>query len=218
METKQFKAALFDLDGTLIDTEGQYSVFWGEIGRRYHPEIPDFSNIIKGTTLTRILNTYFPPETHKDVVTQLDAWEAQMKYEFVVGAEAFVRNIRSRDVKCAIVTSSNGKKMESLRRCIPRFDNLFDRVLTAEMFTASKPAPDCYLLGAQVFGVEVGECIVFEDALSGLEAGMRAGMFTIGFPTTNPRDVIQTRCSLVADSFTELNYDLLNRLLLDRPQ
>ena len=75
------------------------------------------------------------------------------------------------------------------------------------MFSASKPNPDCYLLGAKVFGAKVEECVVFEDALTGLEAGMRAGMFTIGFPTTNPREVIESRCSLVVDSFKDLSYE-----------
>ena len=102
--------------------------------------------------------------------------------------------------------------MEYLRRCIPYFDELFDKVLTAELFTASKPNPDCYLLGAKVFGAKVEECVVFEDALTGLEAGMRAGMFTIGFPTTNAREVIEGKCSVVVDSFKELDYDEVVKL------
>ena len=160
---EQFKVALFDVDGTLVDSEGQYSVFWGEMGRRYHPEMPNFSDVIKGTTLTQILDRYFPKEDHEEIVKELYAYEAQMKFDFVDGAEDFVRDIRKRGVKCAVVTSSNEQKMEYLRRCIPYFDELFDKVLTAEMFTASKPNPDCYLLGAKVFGAKVEECVVFED-------------------------------------------------------
>jgi len=207
MLNELFKVALFDVDGTLVDSEGQYSVFWGDMGKRYHPEIDNFCDVIKGTTLTQILNKYFPVEKHEQIEEELDAYEAQMKFEFVEGAEDFVRDIHGRGVKCAVVTSSNEKKMSSLRRCIPYFDDLFDRVLTAEMFTASKPNPDCYLLGAKVFDAKIEECVVFEDALTGLEAGMRAGMFTIGFPTTNPREVIESRCSLVVDSFKGLSYE-----------
>lgn len=54
------KAALFDLDGVVFDTESQYSVFWGMIGKEYHPEIPDFAQIIKGQTLVQIYDKYFP--------------------------------------------------------------------------------------------------------------------------------------------------------------
>ena len=211
MLDERFKVALFDVDGTLVDSEGQYSVFWGAMGKRYHPEMEHFCDVIKGTTLTQILDRYFPVEKHEEIEEELDAYEAQMKFEFVDDAEAFVRDIHDRGVKCAVVTSSNEKKMSSLRRCIPYFDELFDRVLTAELFTASKPNPDCYLLGAQVFGATVEECVVFEDALTGLEAGMRAGMFTIGFPTTNPREVIESRCSKVVDSFRDLSYEEIVR-------
>lgn len=54
------KAALFDLDGVVFDTESQYSVFWGMIGKEYHPEISDFAQIIKGQTLVQIYDKYFP--------------------------------------------------------------------------------------------------------------------------------------------------------------
>ena len=48
------KAALFDLDGVVFETESQYTIFWGMIGREYHPEMPDFAHRIKGQTLVQI--------------------------------------------------------------------------------------------------------------------------------------------------------------------
>lgn len=201
------KVALFDLDGTVLDTEGEYSVFWGGMGRKYHPEIEGFDKIIKGTTLTQIYANYFPnPELQAEITLQLDEWESGMKYRFVAGAEDFILDLRSHGVKCGIVTSSNEKKMANVRKRIPNLDSLFDKVLTSEMFSASKPAPDCYLLGARVFGVGKSECVVFEDAFTGLEAGMCAGMFTVGLATTNSRDAICDRCHLVTDSFSDLSY------------
>lgn len=56
------KAALFDLDGVVFDTESQYSIFWGMIGREYHPEMPDFEYRIKGQTLVQIYDKYFTDE------------------------------------------------------------------------------------------------------------------------------------------------------------
>lgn len=47
-------AALFDFDGVVMDTETQYSIFWNEQGRKYHPELPEFGRLIKGQTLTQI--------------------------------------------------------------------------------------------------------------------------------------------------------------------
>ena len=55
----KFKAALFDLDGVVFDTEPQYSVFWGGICRQYHPEHPGLEHEIKGQTLTQIYDRWF---------------------------------------------------------------------------------------------------------------------------------------------------------------
>ncbi len=210
-----FKIALFDLDGTVFDTEKQYSIFWGNIGRRYHPEIENFDKIIKGTTLVQIYDRYFADlQLQQKITSELDEWEKHMKYEFVPGVKEFIADIKKHGVKCAVVTSSNEKKMQSVRASVPEFPEMFDRVLTAEMFAASKPNPDCYLLGAEVFGVGVGDCIVFEDAFTGIEAGMRAGMFTVGLATTNPREAIEGKCHVVFDDFTALSYNDMIKLLL----
>lgn len=210
-----FKIALFDLDGTVFDTEKQYSIFWGNIGKRYHPEIENFDKIIKGTTLVQIYDRYFADlQLQQKITCELDEWEKHMKYEFVPGVKEFIADIKKHGVKCAVVTSSNEKKMQSVRASVPEFSEMFDRVLTAEMFAASKPNPDCYLLGAEVFGVGVGDCIVFEDAFTGIEAGMRAGMFTVGLATTNPREAIEGKCHVVFDDFTALSYNDMIKLLL----
>lgn len=200
----KFKVALFDLDGTILDTEGEYTEFWGGIGRIYHPEMPDFASVIKGTTLTQIFSKYFPDaDIQESITSKLDEWEKGMQYRFVDGAEEFVSFLKSRGVKTAIVTSSNEKKMESVRLKSPSIMRLFDKVLTSEMFSHSKPHPDCYQLGVKVFGVEKEQCIVFEDAFTGLQAGRSAGMFTVGLATTNSPDSIRDKCDFVVDDFTD---------------
>lgn len=211
---KKFKVALFDLDGTLFDTEGQYSVFWGTIGRKYHPELPTFSDDIKGTTLTQIYDRYFPDaELQKEITKGLDEWEAQMRYEFIPGALDYLKDLKAHGVKCAVVTSSNQPKMNSVRRQLADFDTYFDKVLTSEMFKASKPDPYCYLLGAEVFGAEIDECVVFEDAFNGLQAGMSAKMFTFGLATYNSREAIADKCNYVLDDFVGLDYKKTVELL-----
>lgn len=211
---KKFKVALFDLDGTLFDTEGQYSVFWGAIGRKYHPELPTFSDDIKGTTLTQIYDRYFPDvELQKEITKGLDEWEAQMRYEFIPGALDYLKDLKAHGVKCAVVTSSNQPKMNSVRRQLADFDTYFDKVLTSEMFKASKPDPYCYLLGAEVFGAEIDECVVFEDAFNGLQAGMSAKMFTFGLATYNSREAIADKCNYVLDDFVGLDYKKTVELL-----
>lgn len=202
------KAALFDLDGTLFDTEGQYTIFWGQMAREYRPDIPDLEYKIKGSTLVRIFDNYFPdPQVRKEITEGLDRWEAQMRYEFIPGALDFLKDLRDHGTHLAVVTSSNLPKMRSVSLQLPEFNSLFDKVLTSEDFTASKPAPDCYLLGARVFDAAIDECIVFEDAFNGLEAGMASGIFTVGLATGNPAEAIRDKCNLVIDDFTGMTYE-----------
>ena len=211
---KNLKAALFDLDGTLIDTEHQYTVIWGNIARCLRPDIPGLEYMIKGTTLVQIFDRYFPdPAEQQKVKEMLSQGEATMTYKFFPGALEFVSNLQSHGVKCAIVTSSNQDKMDKVLKVIPNFYELFDRVLMAEDFSASKPDPDCYLKGASVFGCSIDECVVFEDAFTGLEAGMRSGIFTIGLTTGNSAEAIKDKCHYVLDSFVGFDYDRLIEVL-----
>ena len=217
MTNNPFHIALFDLDGTVLDTEAQYSIFWGRMGKMYRPDIQDFDKIIKGTTLTQILGTYFPdPQLQHDIVQQLDEWEENMDYQFMHGAQKFIDDLLRNGVRCGVVTSSNQQKMSFVRRSIPQLDQMFEKILTAEMFTASKPSPDCYLQGAATFHAPISECVVFEDAFTGLEAGMRSGIFTVGLATTNPLPSIQDRCHLAVNGFSELSFQRINTELLKR--
>lgn len=215
---KTFKAALFDLDGTLIDTEDQYTVIWGAIARKYRPDIKDLEYKIKGTTLVQILDRYFPtPQVQKEVVEMLDEGEAGMNYVFYPGALDFIADIRKHGVKCAIVTSSNLQKMKAVEKAIPNFYELFDKVLMAEDFDESKPHPDCYLKGAAYFGLSTDECVVFEDAFTGLEAGMRSGCFTFGLATVNSAEAIKDKCHCVLDGFEGLSYEKVVEIIGEKP-
>lgn len=211
---KTLKAALFDLDGTLIDTEDQYTVIWGNIARQFRPDIPGLEFKIKGTTLVQIFDRYFPdPEMQKKVTVMLDEGEAGMNYDFYPGALDFIADLKKNGVKCAIVTSSNQKKMDAVKKAIPNFYELFDKVLTAEDFTASKPAPDCYLQGAKAFDCTIDECVVFEDAFTGLQAGMSSGIFTVGLTTCNPEEAIKDKCNYVLHSFEGLTFERIQEII-----
>lgn len=211
---RTFKAALFDLDGTLIDTEDQYTEFWSQIGREYLPHIDRFAYIIKGTTMKQTFDRYFPdPQIAAEIWPRLDAFEAGMRYSLYPGAEDFLRNLKAHGVKLALVTSSNDRKLTQVKQQVPEIDELFDRLLTSEDFPASKPDPACYKLGAEVFGLRPEECVVFEDAFTGLDAGMASGCFTIGLSMCNPAELIQNRCHHVWDGWLGKTYESVTELL-----
>lgn len=211
-------AALFDFDGVVMDTESQYSIFWNEVGKKYHPEYEEFGRIIKGQTLQQIYARYFAgmEKEQAEITEGLDRFEAEMKYEYVPGVVGFMRELHAHGVKIAIVTSSNERKMASVYAVHPELKELVDRILTAEMFARSKPAPDCFLLGAEVFGTTAENCVVFEDSFHGLEAGNAAGMAVVGLSTTNPAEAIAGKCARVIPDFTAFGYaDMLALLVHD---
>ena len=218
MDMTKCAAALFDFDGVVMDTESQYSIFWNEVGKKYHPEYEEFGRIIKGQTLQQIYARYFAgmEKEQAEITEGLDRFEAEMKYEYVPGVVGFMRELHAHGVKIAIVTSSNERKMASVYAVHPELKELVDRILTAEMFARSKPAPDCFLLGAEVFGTTAENCVVFEDSFHGLEAGNAAGMAVVGLSTTNPAEAIAGKCARVIPDFTAFGYaDMLALLAHD---
>lgn len=215
---RQLKAALFDLDGVVFDTEPQYTVFWGSQCRLYHPERPGLEHEIKGSTLQQIYDKWWSGELEKerDIVTQrLNDFEAHMDYSYIAGFEAFVRDLRQHGVKTAVVTSSNMPKMESVFRARPEFKSLFDAILTSEDFAESKPSPDCYLKGAERFGVSPAECVVLEDSINGLKSGRAAGMYVVGLTTTNTKENIEALSNIQIKDYQDINYQKLNTLWQD---
>ena len=215
IQTK-LKAALFDLDGVVFDTEPQYSVFWGGICRQYHPELPGLEHEIKGQTLTQIYDRWFsgPLLSEQDSITsRLNDYEQQMSYEYIAGFETLITSLRSHGVRTAVVTSSNIPKMESVYRHQPGFTSLFDAILTSEDFDRSKPDPDCYQKAAQKLDAESDECIVFEDSFNGLRAGRAAQMAVVGLATTNTVEAIRPLSDLQLKNYEGLTFEQLETLL-----
>lgn len=216
MQKNRLKAALFDLDGVVFDTEPQYTVFWGGICREYHPEHPGLEHEIKGQTLTQIYDRWFAGPLlaeQASITNRLNDYERQMNYDYISGFEDLISMLHSHQVKTAVVTSSNIPKMESVYRHQPGFMSLFDAILTSEDFERSKPDPDCYLKAAQRLGAESDECIVFEDSFNGLRAGRAAGMVVVGMATTNGADAIQPFSDLQLKDYEGLTFERLEQLL-----
>lgn len=212
---KQMKAALFDLDGVVFDTEPQYTVFWGSQCRLYHPEHPGLEHEIKGSTLTQIYDRWFSGELTQEqlvITKRLDAFEAQMTFEYIAGFEALIADLHAHRVKTAVVTSSNIPKMESVYRAQPSFRKLFDAILTSEDFAYSKPHPDCYLRAAARFGADPSECVVFEDSFNGLKSGRAAGMKVVGVATTNPAESIASLSDIQITDYENVGYEQLMKL------
>lgn len=212
----KFKAALFDLDGVVFDTEPQYTDFWRSQCELYHPEMPGLEYKIKGQTLVEIYDNYFSGSLIAEqplITSRLNEFEERMSFDYVSGFEVFVSDLKKNGVKTAVVTSSNVAKMKSVYAKHPDFKSLFDIVLTSEDFEYSKPAPDCYLKASERLNVGIDECIVFEDSFNGLKSGRAAEMFVVGLATTNSTEAITPLCDFVMADYTDTDYKKLNSLL-----
>ena len=204
----KIKAALFDLDGVVFDTEPQYTVFWGQQCREFHPEHPGLEHEIKGQTLVQIYDAWFSgplAERQTEITERLNRFEQQMSYDYIAGFVEYITELRKKGVKTAVVTSSNQPKMEAVYQSRPEFKGMFDAILTSEDFERSKPDPDCYLKAAERLGVSKDDCVVFEDSFNGLKSGRAAGMYVVGLATTNSAEAIAPLCDKVINDYTLLN-------------
>ena len=198
--TTHKRGVLFDLDGVLLDSEGQYSIFWEQMDREYSTGVDNFASYIKGFHLNRILSYFANDEEREQVLDKLLAFERNMRFEFFPGALDFVKRLRDAGIPMAVVTSSDRKKMQALYEQHPEFPTLFDRIITGDMVTKAKPDPDCFLMGARQLGMDIKDCIVIEDSRNGLLAGRDSGAMVIGIPTTLSVETVNQLSDMTVDA------------------
>lgn len=208
---------LFDLDGVIIDSESEYDKIWEEIDRCFPTGVENLAKKIKGCTLPKILNDYYPDKKIQDkVASRLHEMESQMKYDYIDGSEEFLALLRSKGCATALVTSSLTDKMQNLVSQIPNILSYFDFVVTGDLVTKSKPSPEGYLKAAGRIEREAHYCIVFEDSLQGVMAGRAADAFVVGMYGTLEAEKIAPYSDILVGSLSELHLDDLIEQVLNR--
>ena len=193
---------LFDLDGVLIDSESIYTEFWEDVDKVFPTNVPDFAHIIKGSTLPKILGTYFPDKNiQQQILDMISCFEKDMRYTPFIEAMRFVDELNEADIECAIVTSSSLQKMENLYRQNPGFRDKFKAVITSDLVIFSKAASTAVSPWSKSYWRQPGNCFVFEDSLSGIESGKAAGATVIGLATTLPLDAIKGKAHKTITDF-----------------
>ena len=196
---------LFDLDGVLLDSEGQYSIFWESMDELFPTGVNNFAAYIKGFHLKRIMSYFDNDEVRQQVLDKLMEFERNMRFEFFPGALEFVKQLRDASIPMAIVTSSDRTKMQSLYSQHSEFPTLFDRIITGDMVTKAKPDPQCFLTAAQQLGLDISDCIVFEDSRNGLIAARESGARVIGVSTTMSVEDVMPLCDMTIQAVSQLN-------------
>ncbi len=176
------KGFLFDLDGTLIDSLPVVELAWGNWARRRGVSVDEVLNFIHGKQAIMSLRHFMPGESEARIQAEFSALE---KFEAecidgvtaLPGAVALLNRLNNLDIPWAIVTSGSMPVATARLRAghLPPPAWL----ITAEQVARGKPQPDAYLLGAQKLGFAPADCIVVEDAIAGIQAGLAAGCSVI---------------------------------------
>ena len=207
---------LFDLDGVLIDSEREYTRIWNQIDEAYPSGKEDFAQKIKGQTLNKILTENYPVEQREAVNAMLHNLEGTMHYDYCEGAEQLLDRLASSNSKVAVVTSSDSKKMAHLYDVLPSFREKVNHIVDASKIRKSKPDPEGYLLAADELGVDIRNCVVFEDSVQGVQAGKASGAYVIGITGTKTYEELEPYSDTVIDRIEDIRIDELKEQILNR--
>ncbi len=184
------KAAIFDLDGVIIDTAHYHYIAWKRLASEFNINLTIEANeSLKGVSRVRSLeiilelgNIHVSEEEKEKLASKKNAWfveyiESIRPEEIFPGVRELIHDIRSKGIKVALASSSKNapRVIEILK-----ISELFDTMVDGTMITHTKPHPEIFLMAAERLGVPAPECVVFEDAEAGVEAALAAGMKCVG--------------------------------------
>ena len=188
-------AVIFDMDGVLVDSGAHHREAWirllGELGVSVPPGFwrrtigrPSVEAVplLLGKSLTPAEARRLANRKHAHYETL-----AAAGMPAVPGVIAFVDTLRARAVPLAVATSARRADTVELLGPLGLLDR-FDAIVTAEDVIRGKPDPEVYLCAARRLGAAPADCLVFEDALVGVQAARGAGMRVVGVATTYPPD------------------------------
>jgi beta-phosphoglucomutase family hydrolase len=206
-------AAIFDLDGTLVDNMRFHAEAWAALFARLGHAVPPerFAVELAGRKSEEIfallLGHALPRAESERLAAEKEAsyraaFRAHM--EPLRGAREMLARLRAGGLKLAVASAAPRENRDLV------LDGLalraqFDRVIGAEDAARGKPAPDIFLAAAAALEVEPRECLAFEDAVNGVRAARAAGMRCFAVSTTAPEAALrEAGAEAVAADFTQL--------------
>ena len=211
------KAAIFDLDGVIVNTVPLHFKAWQRMFAEYGKEFDfeDYKEKVDG--ILRI-------DGARAILTDID--EAELKkaadkkqvyfLEYLNSEEISVYNDTVDLVKALKKEKIKRSVISSSKNCLPilkkvNLVELFDVILTGNDVTKGKPDPQVFFMAAKKMSVEPGSCVVFEDAVLGVEAGKRAGMKCVGVDRHGNPERLKKADLVVAD-LGELSLEKIKEL------
>lgn len=213
--------ALFDWDGVIIDSARQHEESWVLLARELGRILPKGHFKLgfgrkNEAIIADILNWSSDPAQ----IRRLSMRKEELYRELIIaegtsplpGVREFLERLRDAGVPCAIGSSTHLANIETIF-AITGLARFFNHVVAAEDVTVGKPDPQVFVLGAEKIGRKPGRCIVFEDALAGLQAASAGGMCAVAVATTHPVAGLEGWADRVVTRLDELEISALEDIV-----
>ena len=211
-------AFIFDMDGVIVDSNPTHKIALKQFCKKlgYDLSETDLREKIYGRTNRDWLLNLFGQLDEQTIRKYADEKEALFRQLYidikpVNGLLPFLDKLDSLDISRAIATSAPRANVDfTLQKT--NTGKYFKTILDDSFVTEGKPNPQIYLKSASALGFDPQNCIVFEDSLSGVQAGKRAGCKVVGITTTHTREEL-AETDFIIDDFENLEPESLISLL-----
>jgi len=212
------KACIFDLDGVIVDTAVYHYKAWKRLANELGFDFSEEENEkLKGVSRVRSLELILQwggvtktKAEQDELAAKKNAWYVDMishmtPAEILPGAKEFVDACRQAGLKIALGSASKNSSMILEKVGIT---GLFDAVIDGNKVSKPKPDPEVFLKGAEELNVAPANCVVFEDAIAGIEAAINGGMKSVGIGSPG----VLGRANLVVGGLNEMSLEKLKEL------
>lgn len=182
------QAVLFDMDGTLINSEPYWLIAETELMSRFGHKWSDFDQAYciggplpkVGAYMSQLAEGAADPQFFETELVRLVAEQFLQGLEFMPGAEELVHDLLAAQIPMALVSASPRLLVDSAIALLP--SGTFISSVSNQDVRVSKPDPESYLLAASHLNVDITHCLVLEDSKTGIDAGLSSGAVVIGIP------------------------------------
>jgi beta-phosphoglucomutase family hydrolase len=211
---------LFDWDGVVIDASAQHEESWGRLAAEERRKLPD-DHFKKGFGMKneKIIPELLGWAKEEPEIRRLSLRKEALYRDIVrergieelPGVAEFLFRLRDAGVPFSVGSSTHRENIDTILSVLG-FTGLFSGIVTAEDVKQGKPHPDVFLKAAEAIGRRPEKCVVFEDALVGIEAARAGGMKVVGVATTHPLGDLAANVDRVVHRLDELSASSLLEL------
>jgi HAD superfamily hydrolase (TIGR01509 family) len=208
-----YSAVFFDMDGLFVDSEPQWLIAETELMAEYgYKWTSNDQNYCLGGPLTRVGQYMYEksglvksPEFFTSSVIERMSVKLSAGAPVLPGALELLSDLKKNNIPTALVSASPRVLVDSVLKSIP--EHSFSFSLSADDVTNPKPDPEAYLLAADKLNVDIKNCLILEDSLTGVQAATSSGAYTIAVPhfvKVEPRVRLRVISSLRELSYAQL--------------